>query len=248
MNGSEGATEWHKEVCRIAELYALGNHAKEVKEAASCFNTPEDAAVSRHRSGGKYWARKRNNPTVQFPIVMANVLRVWYNEQDPHCTADEAADRLILKPEYKDSLYVKHVMTAGKIKAFFGGLKSKKVNGQVPVLSSVATATGYKQWNTLGDLKEEAKRRIDEGAMAKPLRMPTNKAGWAVLLELNDMQTDNAMSEEADEAGHCDAEGVTEDVCGDEDDDEDGLLSDNEQISPEEAILAYDELGDDALR
>lgn len=240
------ATEWHRAVCKIVEQYANGNHEKDVLEAASCFNTPEDAAILRHRVGGKYWAQKRNNPTVQFPVRMANQLRVWYNEKDPHVTADEAAERLRL--EYKDSLYVKYVMTAGKIKAFFSGLKSKKVNGVVPELASVATATGYKHWNTLNDLKGEAKRRIEEGSMAKPLRQPTNKAGWAAIIELNDMQAENALSDDAEEAAHCsDGGGAEDDVCADEDDGDVCGDEDDAAVSPEEAHFVYDQLGDDGL-
>jgi hypothetical protein len=237
------ATEWHKAVCVIAEKYANQQHDAAILEAATSFNTTEDAVVKLHRVGGAYWARKRNNPTVPFPIAMANTLRKWYNEQNPHCSPDEAAERLRRMPEYKDSLYVKHAMHAGKIKAFFSGLKSKKVNGVVPVLSSIATATGYKQWSTLSDLKEESKRRIDEGTMAKPLRQPTAKAGWAQLLELNDVQVENAMSVETEEAAHGEE---SYDDAGDVSDDDD----DADESGPmciEEAECVYDQLGNGSL-
>jgi hypothetical protein len=118
------------------------------------------------------------------------------------------------------------------------------LNGVVPVLSSIATATGYTQWSTLSDLKEESKRRTDEGAMAKPLRQPTAKAGWAQLLELNDMQVENAMSVEAEEAAHSekDSPGDAGDMS-DDDDDADG----SGPMCIEEAECVYDQLGDDSL-
>lgn len=238
------ATEWHQAVCRIVDSYANGRYDKAVEEAAKCFNTPEDASLKKHRVGGSYWARKRNNPTVQFPVAIANTLRMWYNEQNPHCTPEEAASRLISKAEYQHSLYVKHVMTAGKTKAFFSGLKSKKVNGVVPVLSTVATASGYKEWTTLNDLKEECKRRLEEGSMAKPLRQPTTKAGWATLLELNDMQIENSMSLDAEEAAHGDEEDSDGDDC---DDDDEGDDEGDEPVCLAEAECVYDALGDDTL-
>ena len=239
------ATEWHKAVCNIVDKYANDEYDKSIEEAASCFNIPEDAAVKRQRAGGKYWARKRNNPTVQFPVHMANDLRGWYNEQNPHCTADEAAERLQL--QHRGSLYVKHVMTGGKIKTFFGGLKAKKVNGQVPVLTAVASATGYKQWETLSDLREEVKRRIEEGTMVKPLRQPSNKPGWAQLLELNDMQIDNALSEDTEEACHADGDDAEdiEDVLDDENGEDVEMASDDEEGCHAEAVMVYEELGDD---
>ena len=109
------ATKWHQEVCVIAEKYANQMHDKAVKEAAEAFNTAEDAQLKSYRVGGKYWARKRNNPTVNFPLKIANQLRVYYNEQNPHCSPDEAYTRLVGLPKYQHSLYVKYVIIPGKI-------------------------------------------------------------------------------------------------------------------------------------
>ena len=94
----------YQAVCRIVDSYANGRYDKAVEEAAKCFNTPEDASLKKHRVGGSYWARKRNNPTVQFPVAIANTLRMWHNEQNPHCTPEEAASRLISKAEHQHSL------------------------------------------------------------------------------------------------------------------------------------------------
>ena len=92
-------------------------------------------------------------------------------------------------------------------------------------------------------MKEESKRGIDEGTMVKLLRQPTAKAGWAQLLELNDMQVENAMSVETEEAAHGEE---SYDDAGDVSDDDD----DADESGPmciEEAECVYDQLGNDSL-
>ena len=119
-------------MCRIAEKFVNEGYDKDVMEAAICFNTPESAEVLSFVTGGRHWALKRNNPTVTFPLPISNILRTYYNEQNPHCSPDDAAARLAALPQYSKSLYVRYVMDANKIKAFFSTLKAKKVNGVVP--------------------------------------------------------------------------------------------------------------------
>lgn len=238
-------------MCRIVEKYANDRHDKAANVAASCFLTPESDEVRKYRTGQRHWALKRNNPTVRFPRKIANVLRVYYNEQNPHCSPDEAATRLAALPEYKNSLYVRYVMEPGKIKAFFATLKSKKVNGVVPALSGVGPACndGYKQWTTVADMAAEYERRLAAGTMSKPLRKPSNKPTWAALLELNDLQTANTLTTEDEETTHADAspDGEAEDDLAEDCDDEDSAEEDDtgtatEKSSIEDAHLQYDAL------
>ena len=224
-----------------------------MKEAAQAYNTPEAASVLRYQTGGKYWALKKNVPTVRFPIKMANTLRGWYNEKDPHVSPDEAAVRLSLRDEYAGSLYIKYVMNADKIKAFFSTLKSKKNNGVVPVVTpgNIKCNDGYGQWTTVEALKGELARRVDAGTMVKPSRTPTDKQGWAILLELNDVQQDNTLTLSDEESSHVDTEDGGEaafDVNGDlpDENDEDDR-GDDEDMAMQEAHMGYDQLSDDGI-
>ena len=240
-------------MCRIAEKFANGRYDKDVKEAARCFNTPESVEVLNFITGERHWALKRNNPTVKFPLKIANILRGWYNEQNPHCSADEAAARLVLVKEYRKSLYVRYVMEATKIKAFFSTLKAKKVNGVVPELAELTESSdGYKHWTTVPDMKQEYTRRVMAGTMAKLLKKPTNKHGWAMALELNDLQLANTVTNSMEEAAY--AKGVEDGLAdnnaedsGDEGEPDDGDADGGLQGAPEDAHLEYQLLGDDTI-
>lgn len=180
-------------------------------------------------------------PTVKMTNRMANVLRVMYNEQNPHCSPEDAATRLLALPEYRDSLHVRYVMTADKIKVFFGSLKKKKKDGQVPELHRTATADGYKTFNTVPQMRAEYDRRVLAGVMAKPMRMPTKKVGWAALLELNDMQQENLITHSGEEDSHSEEAAEKDDESLEEDSYE------PEDMSLEECLLAHDALGDDSM-
>jgi hypothetical protein len=230
-------------VCVIAEKYANQMHDKAVKEAAEAFNTAEDAQLKSYRVGGKYWARKRNNPTVNFPLKIANQLRVYYNEQNPHCSPDEAYTRLVGLPKYQHSLYVKYVIIPGKIKAFFGGLKSKKVKGVVPPLTSTASDKGYKQYTTVAEMREEYQRRLLANIISKPFKIPSNKEGWANLLEVNDIQTANMVTTDLEQDEHAADDGgddAAEDLHGDCDPEGAESSSTEGGSPPEEAHMMYD--------
>ena len=189
---------------------------------------------------------------MRFPLKIANILRAYYNEQHPHCSPDEAASRLRLLPQYSKSLYVRYVMEATKIKAFFSTLKAKKVNGVVPELGEVSEVSdGYKQWTTVGEMKGEYTRRMESGAMKKLLRQPKDKYGWAMALELNDLEAASIITNSMEENAH--AERATETIVGEggdpssEEYEDDGPESDDEDANaaPGDAHLQYDILGDD---
>ena len=238
---------------RIAEKFANEGYDKDVMEAAICLNTPESAEVLSFVTGGSHWALKRNNPTVTFPLPISNILRTYYNEQNPHCSPDDAAARLAALPQYSKSLYVRYVMDANKIKAFFSTLKAKKVNGVVPEQGEVTEAAeGYKQWITVGDMKQEYSRRVAAGTMKKLLRQPNNKYGWAMALELNDMQLSSVITNNMEEIVHAEgvADGIAEDSVDGELDREGDLDAEAENLDPEaapsDAHLEHDLLGDDS--
>ena len=243
------ATEWMKQVCVLTEKFANKEHNEDVLEAAKSYNTPEPQSVLQHHTGGKYWALKKNVPTVRFPLKLANVLRVMYNEKDPHVSPDEAAERLTALPQHAGSLYIKYVMNADKIKAFFSTLKNKKKNGEVPVLvaGTNTNSDGYGQWTTVPAMKDEFSRRLAAGTISKPVRVPSDKQGWAVLLELNDLQLSNTLMMADEECAH--ADGVEDGEANDDLDDMSEAGDDDEVgTSAAEAHMSYDLLGDDALR
>jgi hypothetical protein len=107
-------------------------------------------------------------------------------------------------------LYVQLVMHADKIKVFFGGLKAKKKDGQVPELNLKAAAEGCKQFTTAPTMRAEYNRRLLAGLMTKQLRMPTKKEQWVALLELNDIQVDNALTANDEESSHADGDDYDE--------------------------------------
>ena len=214
-------------------------------EAAAAFTTPEDASVKDYATGGKHWALKKNVPTVTIPIKMANQLRIMYNEQNPHCAPEEAAIRLLALPEYHQSLYVKHVMTADKIKVFFSSLKKKKKDGAVPELTRTAGSNGYRSFSTVDAMKVEYHRRLDQGEITKPKPMPSKKDEWALLLELNDLQRANTLTETDEETQHLDeAEEAGREEAGDVEEYFENAVEE-EQTSLEEALGQHDLLGDD---
>ena len=238
-------------MCSIAEEFANGSHEQDVKEAARCFNTPESQEVLAHATGGRHGALKRNNPTVKFPLKIANILRAHYNKQHPHCSPEEAASRVRLLSQYSKSLYVRYVMEAIKIKAFFSTLKAKEVNGVVPELGEVQEASdGYKQWTTVDEMRGEHRRRMESGTMKKLLRQPKDKHGWAMALELNDLQAASVITNNMEEAAHAERAAETMAEDGDQsgvDFEDDGGESDEEDgnAAPGDAHLQCDLLGDD---
>ena len=192
----------------------------------------------------KHWALKKNVPTVTIPIKMANHLRVMYNQQNPYIAPEEASILLRQIDEYKQSLYVKHVMTADKIKVFFSSLKKKKKDGVVPELARTAGSNGYRSFSTIGAMKAEYVRRLDLGCITKPKPMPSKKDEWALLLELNDLQQENTLTEASEESQHLDdAEEAREEEANDDFENENA--EGGEQSSLEEALGAHDLLGDD---
>jgi hypothetical protein len=105
-------------------------------------------------------------------------------------------------------------MEAIKIKAFFSTLKAKKINGVVPELGEVQEASdGYKQWTTVGEMRGEYRRRMESGTIKKLLRQPKDKHGWAMALELNDLQAASTITNNMEEAAHAEraAETMAED-------------------------------------
>ena len=237
-------TSWYKNVCDIAERWANERHGAAVEDAAKAFTTPEDATVKKYVTGGKGWASKRNQPTANMSNRMANQLREMYNEQNPHCSPDDAATRLHAMKEYKGSLYVKLVMRADKIKVFFSGLKAKKVNGAVPVLNLKKAAGGYKQFTTVPAMRGEYERRLRAGTIVKQIRMPTKKEQWATLLHLNDIDIENTVTMDDEEMNHESTLHEDEDE-GEHDIDVEG--GDGDELTMEEALGQHDLLGDDTL-
>jgi len=229
-------------VSEIAERWANKHHDADVLEAAAAFTTPEDASVKEYATGGKHWALKKNVPTVTIPIKIANHLRVMYNQQNPHIAPEEAAILLRQIGEYKQSLYVKHVMTADKIKVFFSSLKKKKKDGVVPELTRTVGSNGYRSFATVGAMRAEYIRRLDLGHITKPKPMPSKKDEWALLLELNDLQRENTLMEADEESQHQDD---AEEAREEEDDANFENTEGGEQQSLEEALGAHDLLGDD---
>jgi hypothetical protein len=133
----------------------------------------------------------------------------------------------------------------------FSALKAKKVNGVVPELGEVQEASdGDKQWTTVGEMSGECRRRMESGTMKKLLRQPKDKHGWAMALELNDLQAASTITNNMEEATH--AERATETMAegGDQsgvDFEDDGGESDEEDgnAAPGDAHLQYDLLGYD---
>ena len=243
MKGSS----WFKKVSAIAEQWANEKHEDDVKDAAAAFTTPEDSSVKQYVTGGKYWALKKNVPTVQISNRMANQLRLMYNEQNPHVSPEGAAVRLLALPEYRQSLYVKHVITADKIKVFFGGLKKKKVNGVVPEIDRRAGCNGYKSFVTVPAMRDEYQRRLELGHITRPKPMPSKKQDWAVMLELNDLQRANTITDHEEENQHGeDAEDADEEDIGDC---VQGFQSGegDADTTMEEALGQHDLLGDDTF-
>jgi hypothetical protein len=229
----------------IAEQWANEKHDDDVKDAAAAFTTPEESSVKQYATGGEYWALKKNVPTVQISNRMANQLRLMYNEQNPHVSPEGAAVGLLALPEYHQSLYAKHVITADKIKVFFGGLKKKKVNGVVPELHRQAGCNGYKSFVTAPAMKAEYQRRLELGHITRPKPMPSKKEHWAVMLELNDLQRANTITDHEEENQHGeDAQKACEEGIGDC---TQGFQTSegDEDTTMEEALGQHDLLGDD---
>ena len=96
-------------------------------------------------------------------------------------------------------------------------------------------------------MKDEFSRRLAAGTISKPVRVPSDKQGWAVLLELNDLQLSNTLMMADEECAH--ADGVEDGEANDDLDDVSEAGDDDEVgTSAAEAHMSYDLLGDDALR
>jgi hypothetical protein len=170
--------------------------------AAAAFTTPGDASVKGHAAGGKRWALKKNVPTATIPIKMANHLRVMHNQQNPCIAPGEAAILLRKIEEHEESLFVKHVMTADTIEAFFSSLKKKKKDGVAPELTRTVGSNGHRSFATVGAMRAECIRRLDLIHITKPKSMPSKKDEWALLLELSGLQRENALMQADEESQH----------------------------------------------
>jgi hypothetical protein len=75
--------------------------------------------------------------------------------------------------------------------------------------------------------------------MAKPLRKPSNKPTWAALLELNDLQTANALATEDKETARADSpqDGEADDDTAEDCDDEDSGGEDEVGTVTEESSI-----------
>ena len=51
-------------------------------------------------------------------------------------------------------------------------------------------------------MKEEYQRRLAANTISKPFKMPSNKEGWANLLEVNDIQTANMITTDLEQEDH----------------------------------------------
>ena len=116
------------------------------------------------------------------------------------------------------------------------------MKGVVPPLTATASDKGYKQYTTVVEMKEEYQRRLAVNIISKPLKIPSNKEGWANLLEVNDIQTANMVTTDLEQDDHAADDGgddAAEDLHGDCAPEDEGP-STTEGGPPEEAHLMYD--------
>jgi hypothetical protein len=111
------------------------------------------------------------------------------------------------------------------------------------------TAVAYhRKYNMPLTFREEyqrrsADRRLAVNIISKPFKIPSNKEGWANVLEVNDIQTANMVTTDLEQDEHAADNGgddAAEDLHGDCDPEGTDSSSTEGGSPPEEARLMYD--------
>jgi hypothetical protein len=151
----------------------------------------------------KGWAMKKSPPPVHIPHDVRLELVKLFNQKAPYVQPEEALSQIQAMEEFRNDVFVDHILTPAKIKAYFGRLLVIKKNGEFDVESGLppeaaggASKNKYKDICTKGALMLEIRKRniCTKGSLHRK-----NIAALVEILIENDAATETTGDNDMDE-------------------------------------------------
>jgi hypothetical protein len=148
----------------------------------------------------KGWAMKTATPSVSFSIEVRQELVKLFNQRDPYVQPEEAVVQIRGMPEFRNDMFVTHMLTAARVKSYFSRLvqQKRKVASKdgLPLPNAVDAAKKYGSLSKRKELVDLIRTRNIHvtGSLARK-----NITALVELLVENDAMKEHAANNDMDE-------------------------------------------------
>jgi hypothetical protein len=146
------------------------------------------------------WAMKTATPPVHFSLEVRQELAKLFSQKDPYVQPEEAVVQILCMPEFRNDIFLANMLTAARVKSYFGRLvvQKKKMNRDagLPLPTAIAESKTYENLTTRKQLVDLIRERNihTTGSLARQ-----NITALVELLRENDAMKEHAETKEMDE-------------------------------------------------